>query len=329
MAHNVSVMAYAGATPWHGLGNVLEHGADLETWRKAAGLDWEAIANPMAYQDAAGEFQIVPNKIVLTRSDNGQVLGNFSDGYKAAQPSQILEFFNEFVLADDSFALETAGVLKGGAIIWALARYQESTEIMGEAHNRFVFLTTSYDGSLATTAQATMVRVVCNNTLTASLFAKDAATVKIRHNSAFDAIRREQAAIQLENVAGSFEQYRQMAERLAMVRMSRRDTETLINQVMAGTDKRADMSTRVRNQVDAMLSSLQTTLDEGTEKNSAWTLLNATTRYVDHAKPVHGGANDNGAARMYASAFGSGVAFKRRMFSAINDYAGDDILLAA
>lgn len=329
MAHHVSEMAYVGEIPWHGLGNVLEPGADIDTWRVAAGLDWEAIHNPMAFISPQGEFVEVPNRIVLTRSDNGHVLGQFTSGYHAAQPRQILEFFNEFVLADDSFSLETAGVLKGGAIIWALARYQNNVEIMGEAHSQYVFLTTSYDGSLATTAQATITRVVCNNTLTASLYDKNAATVKIRHNTAFNEIKREYAADQLIRVSESFDRYKKLAERLALVKMSRRDTENLISQVMAGTTNRSDMSTRIRNQVDAMLVSLQTTLDEGTEKNSAWTLVNATTRYVDHEKPVYGDASQAAASRMFASAFGSGVSFKRRIFSAINDYAGENILQAA
>jgi hypothetical protein len=44
MAHelaNAGDMAYVGATPWHGLGNVLPPNQPIEVWQKAAGMDFE------------------------------------------------------------------------------------------------------------------------------------------------------------------------------------------------------------------------------------------------------------------------------------------------
>ena len=57
------------------------------------------------------------------------------------------------------FELETAGVLKGGRKLWALARTgQESALRGGDKVKAYLLLATSCDGSLCTTAQFTSVR---------------------------------------------------------------------------------------------------------------------------------------------------------------------------
>lgn len=39
--HLVETMAYAGAKPWHGLGNKLEQQQPIEVWKRQAGMDWQ------------------------------------------------------------------------------------------------------------------------------------------------------------------------------------------------------------------------------------------------------------------------------------------------
>ena len=74
-------MAYRGATPWHGLGQSLEAGADLQTWERAAGMDWEVMRAPVQYAAGNG-LQAMDDRHVLYRSDNSAPLGVVSDGYK-------------------------------------------------------------------------------------------------------------------------------------------------------------------------------------------------------------------------------------------------------
>lgn len=40
MAHLIESMAYANATPWHGLGNHLTENQPIEVWAQQAGMDW-------------------------------------------------------------------------------------------------------------------------------------------------------------------------------------------------------------------------------------------------------------------------------------------------
>ncbi len=98
----------------------------------------------------------------------------------------MLEFYRD--LTDyASYELETAGVLKGGGRkFWALARSGWRSALKGQDQvNAYLLLATSCDGSLATVATPTSVRVVCNNTLTIAVDGISQG-VKVSHSTEFD-----------------------------------------------------------------------------------------------------------------------------------------------
>jgi phage/plasmid-like protein (TIGR03299 family) len=101
------------------------------------------------------------------------------------QPRDILEFYRDLT-ERSGFELETAGSLKGGRKIWALARTGQTGLLKGnDRTNAYVLLATACDGTMATTAQFTSVRVVCNNTLAVALNGQTQ-SVKVSHRSVFD-----------------------------------------------------------------------------------------------------------------------------------------------
>lgn len=53
MAHLVETMAYAGATPWHGLGNQLTQKQPIEVWQREAGMDWQILESPVHFKSNA------------------------------------------------------------------------------------------------------------------------------------------------------------------------------------------------------------------------------------------------------------------------------------
>ena len=113
-----------------------------------------------------------------------EVVGN---RFKVVQPEEILEFYRDLTEVS-GFELETAGVLKGGRKMWALARTGQSGMLKGnDQTNAYVLLATACDGTMATTAQFTSIRVVCNNTLAVALKGSTANVVKVKHTTAFDA----------------------------------------------------------------------------------------------------------------------------------------------
>ena len=186
MAHLVENMAYVGRTPWHGLGNQLATQQPLEVWMREAGMDWEIRETPVRFisseAGALGQISSFPDQKVLFRSDNQAPLSVVSNRFKVVQPRQILEFYRDLT-EQSGFELETAGVLKGGRKLWALARTGQTGSLAGnDQTNGYVLLATACDGTLATTAQFTSIRVVCNNTLAVALNGAGQA-VKVRHNT--------------------------------------------------------------------------------------------------------------------------------------------------
>lgn len=200
MAHELATnndMAYVDETPWHGLGNQLPKNQPIEVWQKAAGMDFEIKQTEVLFNAANGDGNLLnlrsnPDATVLYRSDTMDALSVVSKRYKVVQPKDVLGFYRDLVSVG-GFELETAGILKGGKKLWALARTGQETILVGKDKVKaYLLLATSCDGSLATTAQFTSVRVVCNNTLQMAV-GESRGAVRVPHSTAFDpaAVKRE------------------------------------------------------------------------------------------------------------------------------------------
>ncbi len=187
-----AAMAFTGQKAWHRLGQELEEDAPIEVWLKAAHMDWEimrAVAEYRAVNNVATDgvndlmlSKIFPEKHVLYRSDDLSPLSVVSSSYKIVQPYEVLEFYKDLV-GVAGMKLETAGVLFGGRRFWALANTGKFAELRGnDTVKGYLLLTTSCDGTLATTAQFTSVRVVCNNTLSIALSRGGSDRIKVPHN---------------------------------------------------------------------------------------------------------------------------------------------------
>lgn len=185
-ANGLAEMAYVGKTPWHGLGQVLQPDSTIEQWLVAANMNWEIMRSD-GIKFMNGSLHDWNDHQVLYRSDTNAPLSIVTPRYKIVQPSEVLEFFRDLV-ENAGFQIETAGTLKGGKRIWALAKTNIESEVVdGDNVKSYLLLVTSCDGGLATTAMFTSVRVVCNNTLQMSLGQADATNqIKVRHNTIFN-----------------------------------------------------------------------------------------------------------------------------------------------
>lgn len=187
MAHLIDTMAYVGQTPWHGLGNQLTLNQPIDTWLVEAGMNWTIESSDVLFNVSPDGMHIrsQPDSKVLYRSDNLSPLSVVSNRYQIVQPYEILHFYKDLVSAG-GFSLETAGVLKGGRKLWALASTGQETLLKGKDQVKaYLLLATSCDGTLCTTAQFTSVRVVCNNTLQIAVGDRTGA-VKVPHSAKFD-----------------------------------------------------------------------------------------------------------------------------------------------
>ncbi len=198
MAHLVETMAFVGDTPWHGLGNPLSPNQPIEVWAQQAGMDWRIESSNVSYmaKNERGQNILMPyeEQRVLYRSDTHAPLSVVSQRFQEVQPKEILEFYRDLT-EQSGFELETAGVLKGGRKFWALARTGQSAALKRkDISNGYILLATACDGTLATTAQFTSIRVVCNNTLAIALKGQNsnAGVVKVPHSTKFDAEKIKQ-----------------------------------------------------------------------------------------------------------------------------------------
>lgn len=322
MSHLVESMAYVGQTPWHGLGNELTPKQPLAVWEKEAGLDWQIASADVRYKacNDLGQDLIMPfdNHKVLYRSDTLAPLSVVSQRYQEVQPKQILEFYRDLTEQAD-FELETAGVLKGGRKLWALARTGQSSTLKGkDVSNGYVLLATACDGTLATTAQFTSVRVVCNNTLAIALSGERAAVVKVPHSTAFDADKvKQQLGISVTQWKDFMYQMKHLTERKvtqveAANYLSRvfNDTDSniiLFNETKRNSNKDAIPNAKAMNQIMRMFNGQGRGADLASAKDTAYGLLCAITEFIDHERRAM--SQDH---RLDSAWFGTGAQLKQK-----------------
>lgn len=309
MTHLLEQMAYVGATPWHGLGNQLDANQPIEVWAKQAGMDWQIREAPVRFMTGNGDDLATagsfPENKVLFRSDTNAPLSVVGHRFKVVQPSEILEFYRDLTEVS-GFGLETAGVLKGGRKIWALARTGQSSTLKGnDVTNAYVLLATACDGTLATTAQFTSIRVVCNNTLAVAL-GNSKGAVKVPHNTAFDpqAVKR-----QLGISVSTWDSFMYKMKGLSECKVQEHEAANFLRRVFAPQDATASKGVNERAMAKAL--SLFDGHGKGAElasaKGTAFGLLNAVTEFVDHERRAH--SPDH---RLDSAWFGQGAALKEK-----------------
>jgi phage/plasmid-like protein (TIGR03299 family) len=311
MAHEIDRMAYVNEVPWHGLGGLLTYDSDLEQWQREAGLDWTVREAPVYYRGADEAFHAFERRKVLFRSDNGDPLSIVSDGYRTVQPREVLEFYRDLI-KDFDFRIETAGSLRGGQRVWALANTRESAMLQAQDELRsYVLLATSYDTSLATTAMFTSVRVVCQNTLNMAL--GDAAdAIKIGHHEQFNPTEVK-ARLGLSHEA--FVSFTSAAEALTHIKLDAEAAEKFFKTVM---QVKADPTPAQELRQQTAVNTAQTLLerfmngtpvgnDLETARETAWGAVNTVTEYFDHISRERAAGN-----RLNSAWFGTGAAVKHR-----------------
>lgn len=332
MSHEIvmtdGVASYAQAdntaVAWHHLGQRIAAASTLEERAKAAGLDFEVLKVRSQYM-FNGEL-LDSDMWHNVCSDTGQSLGIFTERYKVHQPLQILQMFERLIEGDPRFQWYSAAALKNRSVIFNCAKFAEEMECAGEKHKAYLTSTTSFDGTLATGNIATMEATVCNNTLQMNMknAKRQGSIVKVRHNSALCEAKQDAMNNALANVIGQFDNYKIMADSMAIAKQSQADTEQMLKAIFFGKDKiveKDDMKTQTLNQLNDLFDCYATTIKEGREVGTVWATLNAVTRYVDHNRTTRDHSGDGEMMSRFASAqFGSGQGMKARAVEYLTEY---------
>lgn len=281
MAHMIEVVdgfahiAYAGETPWHGLGVKVPADLSPEQMLQAARLDWEVNKIP-AFAEVGGK-QVPVGRSALVRSSDNKILDVISDDWVPCQNQDAFEFFNDFVAAGD-MDMHTAGSLKDGKIVWALAKVKESFELFsGDQVDSYLLFTNPHQYGQSIDVRFTPIRVVCNNTLTLSLNQKANQMVKVSHRNEFNGDQvKEMLGVAKEKLAT----YKEMAAYLGSKRYTDESLTEYFKRVFPLTtdNKDKELSRNAKIALDVMEQQPGARFAEG----SWWQAFNAVTFMTDH-----------------------------------------------
>jgi len=312
MAHEIQTIAYINEEPWHGLGNRLPKNQPLEIWQQKAGMDWQIREAPVLFnanQDEGSLLNLRSNADtkVLYRSDNLEPLSVVSKRYQTVQPKEVLEFYRDLVAAG-GFELETAGVLKGGRKLWALAKTGQETILKGgDKVKGYLLLATSCDGTLATTAKFTSIRVVCSNTLQMAV-ADSRGSVKVPHSTKFDPVQVKQ---ELGLGLSAWERFNASIKQLADRKVNRFEVMNYLVEVLG--DPELPLNEQPNQKAIQNVYSLYSGAGKGSDlasaNGTAWGLLNGITEHVDHYRRAL--STDH---RLDSAWFGMGSQIKAKSF---------------
>lgn len=320
-----AAIAFRGETPWHGLGFQILPEDSVDDIRIKAGLDYDVIKTPVqfGYEKLGPELlreihmRSSDDKCVLYRSDTGADLSIVSNRYQIVQPRQIVEFYRDLV-EQYGFELEVVGALAGGRKVWALANTKSAFQLRDKDEVRgYLLLATSYDGTMATQARFTSVRVVCNNTLSLAS-AAGRADVTVPHNTTFDA---DKVKLDLQ-VGKPWEDFQQQAQAMQNRLVSRDETVKLFLQAYYGLGTTEEIKAFQADETKAkagekLMGRLTTALFESpgaqlaSARGTLWGALNAVTHDVDFSLPSR--SSDT---RLSKAWFGAGESIKQRAFDA-------------
>jgi phage/plasmid-like protein (TIGR03299 family) len=309
MAHEIQKIAYREEeVPWHKLGSPLSPNQPLEVWSKEAGFDWEIKEAPVLFNvSEEGGFHVknyADNK-VLYRSDNHTALSVCSNRYKTVQPSEVLGFFKDITEAG-GFTLETAGMLRGGKRFWSLAKTGQEVMLKGgDCVKGYLLLATSADGSMATTATYTSIRVCCANTLAMAIGSSTGA-IKVSHSTEFHADKvKEQLGIGISTWQRFVAEMKALADR----KVTPFEARSYFINVLGDPDQpvHQQSNAKVLDHVIGLYNGNGMGSQLASANGTAFGMLNAITEWVDHERPAR--TTDN---RITSAWFGTGNQLKEK-----------------
>ncbi|KFF00728.1 hypothetical protein IX39_08905 [Chryseobacterium formosense] len=314
MAHNLNFNNRTGKysffsvkeKAWHNLGQIVQEYPTSEEAIKFAGLDYEVekshlftigagiIENTNGIEMIDSELE-VPNYFANIRTDNSTVLGVVGKDYHIVQNREAFSFFDSIVGGGKGILYETAGALGNGERIFITAKLPDYIRVGNgdDITEKYIFLTTSHDGSGSITAAFTPVRIVCQNTLNASL-KNMSNVVRIRHTAGAkqrmdDAHKVMGLANKLSNeLESTFNHWAKITvgddEMKRLIQLALCPNKETLNHLQKGNFD--DVSTVFKNTVDdafayAMISESQQT---DTTKGTLFGAYNAVTGYFQNVR---------------------------------------------
>jgi len=281
LADGTYSMAWAGDVPWHGLGKKVPSDLTPEQMLQAAGLDWEVVKAP-GFADLNGERVDIGRSALIRTSDNS-VLDVVSSDWHPLQNAEAFGFFHDWVMAGD-MEMHTAGSLRDGKIVWALAKMKSSAIELFKGRDviePYMLFTNPHQYGWSVDVRLTPIRVVCNNTITVALSKGTGAdkVVRVSHRNQFNAEEVK------ETMGIAHDKLNRYAEAAAFLGSKRYKDETMVDyfrEMFPGGSFNEDGSRELSRTARVATDIVETQPGADVAPGSFWNLFNGVTFLVDH-----------------------------------------------
>lgn len=303
---------------WHGLGTVLdEYPESWDDARRLAGLEWEPELRPIVEvrcktcnnvlpladlevgvcsNDLSTDLEMsaVPNEQRVIRNDTGLHLGSVSHQFSLVTHAEMGELLEALVDSDAALKFETAGSVRDGRQVWALAYLDEPEQIAGDDSETFPFLAilNSHDGTGAAKVVNTSVRVVCWNTYNAaSLEGERTGRQYVFRHVGNVRERLDEAKEAIRGTRDEFRRWVELANRLASFRLPPGAVDNFV--YLTIPEPPADVtSDRVKANIASDRLRLRQIIESRTgdgHRDTVLGLVDAGVEYLDHGRKFRNG----------------------------------------
>ncbi|MFZ3497169.1 DUF932 domain-containing protein [Streptomyces sp. 5.8] len=284
---------------WHKEGMVTSRPPrDWQEFRVWSGLTWDPVEVPL-FTDDGLDFEtgqpkyrgLRTHKAVFRsdRMDAEEPLAVVTSTYEVIN-HQAMGEIAQAVLADREVEMDAGGSLDGGKTVWVLFKLGDPIQIGGDTSLTLPYAAfiNSHDGTGALKALSTSVRVVCMNTVNASIgeASRNGTVATIYHTTNWKD-RVEEIRLALAGARADHDTYVEWAEALTGFSVTDDDFDTFAKLWFWPKDMTAQITDRVRANIqdaeNTFRAMYQSVTCDGIRGN-AYGVMQAMGEYLDHGR---------------------------------------------
>ena len=301
---------------WQRLGKKLSNNMRPEEMARVVDVNWE-VRGIDSYVNFGGKY-IKTGQKSLIRTDTGAILSNVGEDWHIVQNIEIFEFFKELLIMG-GMDMDSAGSLKGGQIVWALAKVNEfSFDIFdGDKIETYLLFSNPHQYGMSVNIQFITIRVICSNGL-ASLKNR---SYRIKHIKGFreksDIVKRDIVKKTLAIARKEFAEYRRMAGILASQPYDKDDLRQYYMEIfpISNPDRLITPDTKLTPRAERCLELVESQPGAKFARGTWWQAFNSVVYVIDHEQ------NTTAENRLYNQWYGDNKSLKIKAAKKAIQYA--------
>jgi phage/plasmid-like protein (TIGR03299 family) len=263
--------AYTNELPWGGLGVHREGGwKNVDALIKDAKLDWQTERRPIYTADGTE----IEGFASLTRDRDNKIFDIVGSRYVPTQNKEAFAFFKEFVEAGKA-TMDTAGALRGGRIVWGLAKLNTSFELKGkDMVNGYLLCICPHEQGKSLMFKTLAFRPWCSNTIALGLRGAISGW-RMGHRTNFNEVKISDAKKVLGLARDTMGEFENDAKKIQKLKVTPEDVIKILLPFF-GSDVKGAENARMKQLIDIYENA------PGAQPGNGWGVLNAVTYYADH-----------------------------------------------